>query len=136
MGVFADQVKHNESLLAHLDAEFPNKYFDWKVTLVFYCSIHLVKELGLISKKIIGESHFDILNNINPNPRVGFTPTLSVSKTQYNFYNDIYQYSRVARYTGITDYTIFEAQRKADYNICKTNYAKMKQYYIQRGVVI
>jgi hypothetical protein len=90
----------------------------------------------LINGKVIGESHFEILNNINPTPRAGITPTLRVTKTQFDFYNDIYQYSRVARYTGIIDYTFFEAQRKADYAICKTIYPKLKAYYISRGVVI
>lgn len=136
MGAFVEQVKHNESLLLHLENQFPDKYFDWKITLTFYCSIHLVKELALKNGKVIGESHFDILNNINPNPRAGIIPTMPISKTQFDFYNDMFQYSRVARYTGITDYTVFEAQRKADYNICKIIYPKLKAYYIKRGVVI
>ena len=136
MGAFSEQVKHNESLLEHLEATFPDKYFDWKVTLVFYCCIHLVKELARTNAVIIGESHFDILNNINPQPRAGVIPTLRISKTQYDFYNDTYQYSRVARYTGITDYAIFEAQRKADFKICKEIYPKLKAYYIGRGVII
>ncbi len=105
-----------------MEETFPNKYFDWKITLVFYCAIHLLKELAHKNNKIIGDTHFDILNNINPHPRTGFKPTLPVSKTQFDFYNDTFQYSRVARYTGITDYKVFEAQRKADYKICKEIY--------------
>jgi hypothetical protein len=121
MSAFIEQVKHNESLLNHLDTTFPNKYFDSKITLTFYCALHLIKELARVKGVAIGDSHVDNLNNLNPFPRAGVIPKLKISKTQYDFYNDTYQYSRVARYTGITDYTIFEAQRKADYNICKTN---------------
>jgi hypothetical protein len=136
MSAFVEQVKHNESLLYHLDTTFPDKYFDWKITLTFYCCLHLIKELARVKGVSIGDSHIENLNNLNPLPRAGVNPKLKVSKTQYDFYNDTYQYSRVARYTGITDYTVFELQRKSDYAICKASYANMKLYYISRGVVI
>ncbi len=136
MSAFVEQVKHNESLLNHLDVTFPDKYFDWKITLTFYCALHIVKELARINGVSIGDSHIENLNNLNPSPRAGVTPKLKISSTQYAFYNDLYQYSRVARYTGITDYTTFEAQRKADYMLCKGNFVKMKLYYNSRGVVI
>ena len=58
MNKHLNQCELNEEFLASLNDKFPDLYFDWKVTVVFYCATHLIRGYALsINAPIDGRRH-------------------------------------------------------------------------------
>ena len=60
MNSFYNQAKHNKEFLDCVEENFPNSFFDWKITILFYVSIHLIKCLAKTRNVEIGDTHYDI----------------------------------------------------------------------------
>jgi len=128
-----DQGKHNESLLSHLKVNFPDKYNDWKITIIFYCAIHYLKAYAALNKKNIGVTHNEIfINTDSLNKNASFP----IQRGAYLLYKDIYQYSRTARYNGMIDSKTFEILMKADLDECEKNFVKFKKFLVSKRVPI
>ncbi len=133
MKSFVAQGKHNEDLLHHLKATFPDKYNDWKITIIFYSSIHYLKAYAALNKKNIGVTHQEIFKNTDSHNK---SATFPIQKGAYLLYKDIYQYSRTSRYTGMIDAATFEILMKADFDECEKHFDKFKKYLIAKKVPI
>lgn len=123
---YIKKAKHNESFHDDLCDCFENKYFDWKITSLFYTSIHWIKTLALKENKNIGVTHKEINQNINPERN---DSVLKISKGAYYFYINLYKQSKTARYDGIdTDHETFEELKKEDWEECKKFRDGLKKY--------
>ena len=113
MNACVEQFKHNEAFHKSISTSFPDTYFDWKITCLFYCAYHLIKALAEHRNVKIGDRHTDIMWNLNPkNPG----RPMSFKAKAFDNYDILFTYSWEARYEGITtDYIAWQEIRKADY---------------------
>ena len=51
------QAKHNQELLSEMEIKFPQRFFDWKITISFYIAIHYLQALADSKNIEIGQTH-------------------------------------------------------------------------------
>ena len=128
-----EQVKHNENFHSSLCSSYSEHYFDWKITCLFYISLHLLKALAHHWGVDPGDRHTIILRNMNPKmPNRNF----KVKSDVFYSFDRLFEYSRTARYDGFTDFNTFQQLKKADYidalKICEY----IKNYVRKNGVPV
>lgn len=125
------QAKHNEKFHDCICEQFPDRFFDWKITVLFYQAIHYLKALAAQKGLNIGDTHFEIEQSINPDKKKTVMP---ITKGAWREYNALFQYSQTARYNGITDFETFEKLKEYDYNFAKKNLENFKKYLASVGL--
>lgn len=130
MEEYIAKAKHNETFHCDLCDNFHDKYFDWKITSLFYTAIHWLKVLANKESKDIGVTHKEVNQNIDPsNPNA----ELKISKGAYYYYINLYKHSKTARYDGIdTDHVTFELLKEEDWKECKKHFDGLKKYLIDK----
>ena len=106
------QASHNKEFLDSTHLNYPDKYFDWKITIAFYVALHLLKSLALKRGKPLGDSHSEIrqaLNNRNKNKLFQFPPR------QWVVYDSLFNYGHTSRYDGFINPQLFLLQQKTNY---------------------
>jgi hypothetical protein len=126
------KAKHNFDFHSCIDSSFKDKFFDWKITVLFYVSLHYLKALGKKHNIEIGGTHTEIDKSINPrNPNAN----LPLDRTSYSNYKALYQYSRTARYDGFMDEEAFEEIKELEHSECLKHHDQLRWYIkIKRGV--
>lgn len=122
---YIDQAKHNQDFHDCIQENFNERFFDWKITVLFYIALHNVKALAAKKGIDIGHTHFEIENNISPKRHKGKMP---ISETAWTNYRNLFQYSQVARYDGLMDHDTFELIKGADYSNCIIHLRDFKKY--------
>lgn len=113
---------------------FSEKYYDWKITSLFYTAIHYLKALALKKGIDIGQTHHEIEQNVNPDRH---NCSMRIKKGAWLEYKSLLQYSRTSRYDGIeTDFETFEEIMKIDYQYCLTHLENFKKYIKSQGLEI
>lgn len=126
MKEYIAKAKHNESFHVDLCDNFRDKYFDWKITSLFYTAIHWIKVLADKENQEIGFTHKEVNQSINP---FNSNATLRVSRGAYNCYLGLYKHSKTARYDGIgTDLHTFELLKESDWRECTKLHNELKKY--------
>lgn len=126
MEEYIAKAKHNETFHCDLCETFQDKYFDWRITSLFYTAIHWIKVLANKEKKEIGVTHKEVNQNIDPN---NSSAKLRISKGAYHYYINLYKHSKTARYDGIdTDPETFERLKESDWKECKKHFEGLKKY--------
>ena len=133
MEQFQKQVKHNEEFHNSLCNAFQELYFDWKIISLFYASYHLIQALASKRKVKIGDRHSTILWNLNPK---NSSKPMPFKVKAFYAYDQLFEYSRTARYSGFTNFEDFQIMKKADYEDVLKLYAYLKNYIVAEGVVI
>lgn len=128
MQQFIEQAKHNQLLHDTLHAAYPDQFNDWKITILFYVAIHYLKALAAKQKRSIGETHYDIKANIKPPRFAGDSPTMPLTLSAFNIYQDLLKYSQTARYVGVKNSAVFEQVRAVDHAACLRLLANFKLY--------
>jgi hypothetical protein len=128
-----DQANHNIALHDSICQNFPDQYFDWKITLLFYAALHYLKALASKKGINIGDTHFDIESNCNPKRH---NCKMRIKQKAWDEYKGLFNYSQTARYLGIDDKTIFEELKKADYLLSLKHLDTVKKYIKGEGVHI
>ncbi|MDB5154669.1 MAG: hypothetical protein JWR54_3420 [Mucilaginibacter sp.] len=113
MNEFHQQAVHNKDFLDCIEKNYSNKFYDWKITVVFYISIHLLKALGKKRGKDIGSSHHAIFGNFDKSRTT--KPLFVIPEEVWTTYKRIYKYSKSSRYDGISDLSITELALQKDY---------------------
>jgi hypothetical protein len=126
-----DQARHNEDFHDSIEANFSGQFYDWKITVLFYVAIHYLKALAAKRGIEIGETHYDIEHNVNPD-RTG--RRMQITKNAWREYKNLFLYSRTARYEGITDIATFEQLKKTDHFYCLQHLENFKKYIQGQGV--
>jgi len=129
------QVKHNSNFHNDICSSYPDLYFDWKITVLYYSVLHLIKALAKKNNKIIGENHRDIFSNIKPgNPDA----KMKITANMYRIYTDLYTYSHSARYDAIShliDQDTWNELKREDHKCCLKCTASFNNYMINQGVM-
>lgn len=128
-----DQAKHNGTFHNCIEENFPGQFCDWKITVLFYTAIHYLKALAASKNIEIGDTHYDIENSVNPD-RTGHV--MPITKNAWREYRGLLEYSRTARYTGITDVETFEKLKAIDHQNCLKHLDNFKKYIVGRGVAV
>lgn len=128
-----DQAKHNWDFHDCVETNFSGKFYDWKITVLFYIAIHYLKALASKRGIDIGETHFDIEHNVNPD-RTG--RKMQITKNAWREYKNLFNYSRTARYEGITDIATFEQLKQIDHSYCLKHLDNFRRYIEGQGVTL
>ena len=134
MDRFLNQATHNEEFHSCLCENFTEKFYDWRITSLFYTAIHYLKALALKRGIDIGQTHHEIELNVNPDRN---NCKMRIKKGAWSDYKSLLQYSRTSRYDGIdTDFETFEELMKCDYEFCLTHLNSFKKYIQSQGITI
>ncbi|MDN3582731.1 hypothetical protein [Mucilaginibacter flavus] len=131
MNDFYNQAKHNEAFLTSIEHSFPDDYFDWKVTVIYYTSIHMLKCLAKKRGVKIGDTHQDIATSLNSRKGKQVTPFPTWA---WNNYEDLLRYSKISRYDGINNRAIVLIAQKNNYNECKKLFTSFCSYMKKHGI--
>lgn len=130
---YLSQAKHNEDFHSCISSEFENKFYDWKITALFYVALHYLKALAAKKGIDIGDTHYDIEHAVNPDRT---NNKMSIRKGVWREYKALFSYSRTARYEGITDIETFEKLKEVDHSYCLRHLENFKKYIRSQGVDI
>lgn len=128
-----DQATHNQNFHDCIDTQFQGQFYDWKITAIFYIAIHCLKALAASRNIDIGETHFDIEHSVNPDRS---NAKMRITRTAWREYKNIFNYSRTARYEGITDIETFEQLKKIDHSFCLKHLENFKKYIQGQGISV
>ncbi|MHB8261752.1 MAG: HEPN domain-containing protein [Bacteroidia bacterium] len=125
------QALHNQTFHDCIESNFTNQFYDWKITVLFYVAIHYLKALATKKKIDIGETHYEIESSVNPDRN---NVKMRISRTAWREYKNLFNYSRTARYEGITDFETFEKLKQVDHSFCLIHLDNFKKYIEGQGV--
>ena len=125
MQFYLDQASHNKDFHDCVVREFPDKFYDWKITATFYIALHLLKALAKKRGINIGQTHQEIEQSCNPERQ---SNKMSITKKAWKDYKALYRYSHAARYEGVTDIDTFEQLKQIDYKYCCTHIEEFRKY--------
>ena len=128
-----DQANHNQDFHDCIETQFTGQFYDWKITVLFYVAIHYLKAFASKKGIDIGETHFDIEHNVNPDRH---NAKMRITKGAWREYKNLFNYSRTARYEGITDISTFEQLKKVDHSYCLIHLDNFKKYLQGQGLLI
>jgi hypothetical protein len=134
MNPFFNQAKHNQDFLECIKEKFPNDFYDWKITIIFYISIHLLKCLAHKKGVDIGHTHYDIENSLNP--RRSARQVFQFPDWAWKNYSRIFKYSKDSRYDGIPDQNIVLYAQKKNYEECEKLFKSFCSYMKSNGIEI
>jgi hypothetical protein len=133
MQQYIDQAEHNLEFHNCIHGQFNDRFFDWKITALFYTAIHYLKALADQRRINIGQTHQDIERNVNPERP---NPIMPITKNAWRAYKALYRYSHTARYEGVTDIKTFNTLKEIDYGFAKQNLVFFAKYIKGQGVTI
>lgn len=127
-----NQANHNHDFHDCLQEKFNDKFFDWKITVLFYTAIHYLKALSAKRGKDIGFTHKEIENAVNPDK---FSTTMPIKKGAWTDYKALYRYSKTARYEGFqNNEVVFEQLRKIDHSHSNKHLKNFIVYIKSQGI--
>jgi hypothetical protein len=129
-----EQAAHNKEFKDCVDKSFPERFFDWKITVCFYTALHLIHALAKKRGIYIGESHEQVAKNIDPNRMP--PGAMQINKQAWGHYRNLSKYARAARYDGITDFATFEKMMEQDYKECQIHMNELTKYLRNQGLPI
>ena len=127
------QATHNREFHGCIQTTFNDRFYDWKITALFYTAIHWLKALAAKRTIDIGETHSDIARNVNPERH---SPKMPISRNAWRDYHQLYRYSQSARYNGITDFETWEKLKEADHKSCLEHLENFKKYIEGQGLAL
>lgn len=130
---YINQYQHNLEFHNGVCDKYPDTYYDWKITLLFYCAYHLLQALAAHKNVVIGNYHKDILWNINPK---NANRKLQIKQDVFYAFDQLFEYSRSARYNGFTDFEDFQSLKKADYEDAVKRFEYFRRYITSNGVAV
>lgn len=126
-----NQAEHNEKFHSTICSHSKDKFFDWKITCLFYVAIHALKALAKKNGKNIGATHKQIEISVSPQKSATIMP---LPQKAWDNYHNLYRYSKTARYSGFTEETTFEKLKEMDHNHCLQCLNGFKGYIKGQGV--
>ena len=134
MDRFLKQAIHNEEFHKCICDNSSDKFYDWKITSLFYTAIHYLKALALKRGINIGQTHHEIEQNVNPDRQ---RPAMRITKGAWSDYKNLLHYSKTSIYDGVdTDFETFELLMQKDYEYCVKHLDNFKKYLIGQGLEI
>lgn len=116
-----------------IDTQFGSQFYDWKITVLFYVAIHYLKALASQKGIDIGETHHEIEQSVNPDRHAA---KMRFNRNAWREYKNLLNYSRTARYEGITDFETFEKLKQIDHSYCLQHLEYFIKYLRSQGLPI
>ena len=127
-----NQALHNHKFISECCTNYPNDYFDWKVTATFYCALHILRAFCEARGVNPGRNHFDIRQSLNPSGK-----QIMPSKTHaWKAYNKLQEYSEVARYDTFLSAEIENETQRDNFENCLKRIDELKGYFKSEGVTL
>lgn len=134
MNKHLNQATHNEEFHECICKNFSHRFYDWKITSLFYIAIHYLKALANQKGIDIGQTHYEIEQNVNPRKH---NAAMKIKRGAWMEYKSLLNYSKNSRYDGIvSDFETFEKIMKNDYKMALNNLDNFKKYIKKQGVEI
>ncbi len=92
-----NQAVHNYRFFWEVHSKLPGAFYDWKITVLFYTALHLLRALMRKRGIEVSDSHQGLSAVINPNRS---DPVSPVKKHCYDSYKILYNASLEVRYSG------------------------------------
>lgn len=124
------QARHNLRLHEELCSRFPEDFYDWKITLLFYSALHWVRALAANRKIDIGKSHHDMERSCNPRLH-GVMP---ISRKAWEEYSDLRNRCYNARYLGIVDEDEFMRDHAKEHCLSIPGMSYIRKYMEGKGI--
>ena len=124
------QAYHNRTFLGYLDANAPTNFHDWKITITFYISLHLVKAYLAKNRVRYQDNHIGIkvaIDPANPGCQLPFDPI------PYQAYEDLLELSYSSRYRWFASEKSFSDLQVLYYNTAKDNLKIIVDYLVKVG---
>lgn len=128
--IYVDQANHNRRFHDCIAENFPDDYFDWRITVLFYIANHYLNALAAKTNRNIGSTHEENARQVNPKKN-GDMP---ISETAWKNYRRLFAYSCNARYLGIRIPADFGKVMRRDYEHCLKLLEDFRKYVSGRGV--
>ena len=117
-----NQKDHNQSFLEDLIRDYPNNYFDWKITVLFYISIHLIRDFAFKKRSVeISKSHRAVFEFLEQET--------SKSSQVYKSFSILFRNCRDCRYNGFTTEDAFEKFCEVKFNESQMHLNKIEAYF-------
>lgn len=89
---YYNKSNHNKTFLEKIHEDYPEDFFDWKVTVQFYTGLHKCYCVLLVKDEVVKSSHNQNIKNLK-----GINPEISRKIFE------LYKNSRQSRYDGFID---------------------------------
>jgi len=122
-----EKAERNEELHRILLTNEPDRFFDCKIVALFYAAVHYLKALSLKQHINIGETHYEIEGNCNPDRQM---PIMPLDRDAWLHFSNLSRYSKESRYNVVVE------QLKKDYAYCLDELNKFKKYIKSQGVAV
>mgnify|MGYP006281292465 CR=1 FL=1 len=116
---------HNYRFFCQVHEKLPDIFYDWKITVLFYSSVHLLRALMAQRDVDVGDNHEALKRAINPN---NSESTLPVKEFCYQAYLVLYNTSFSARYQAWLDRDKRKKRMAKDFEKCKKAFNKIDSY--------
>lgn len=113
---YLNQGEHNKSFLESISQEWPEDYFDWKVTVQFYTALHFAYCILDVNGFDIEESHSRNIKNLKKID----------SKLSFGL-NKLFKNSKSSRYLGFTDEEVMLGLTQKSFIEGKTELKKIQE---------
>lgn len=120
-----DQANHNQGFHDCIGTEFPDDFYDWRITVLFYTALHYMKALAAVRKIDIGRTHHEVNKYVNPkSPEC----KMQIKDHAWKSYYSLKKHSETARYDGIANPKAFNEIMKSYHIICLQDLNDFKNY--------
>jgi hypothetical protein len=129
-----DQAKHNFNFLDYLDkSNLSDDYCDWKITVVFYTALHVMRAYTLFKGKSVINSHREFHDKINPE---GIHNLLDLDSNIFDIYLELYYASKRCRYAeSIISGESLKKLNTVQYGNSRNHLEKILEYVNNKGMI-
>ncbi len=109
---YLDRAKDNARFLELLNQQCPTDFYEWRITIIFYTTRHLINCLIMKNGKKIENSHERFHSSINPGNKDKY---IDMDQFIFDKYYDLYCESRRCRYEGFSTASVRHRLLKNNY---------------------
>ncbi len=115
---YKNKLEHNKEFLNAIENDYPQQYYDWKVTVQFYYCLHISYCLLLKNNIDIKTSHSENIKNLK-----------TVDESLSMKLHQLLKYSKQSRYDGFTNEDNMLRINKINYQTNKSILILFENFY-------
>lgn len=119
------QAKRNLKFLKSTQEAFPEEYFEWKITIVFYCTLHLAKAYLYECFSVKTENHEDIKSQLYKT---------NVKKHVGKYYRSLEVLCHNCRYNGFINEDQWNKLNKLEFETAIKRANEINKYFKKKNV--
>ncbi len=127
------RASHNLRFFEVCERASPSCYFDWKITIAFYSTLHLLRAFCIKRGVYPGNTHASLASFLSQRRCNGKTAT-PFPQHVWDWYESLQRYSELARYSGFRDQDMENEVQRLNLEHCRNLYVKLAKYFKKNGV--